>query len=217
VSLPDQWLTRALLDGDLELAQAALDAGAKPNWRGPYGERPLTAAARWGKGAGLIKGLLERGARVDDANATAQTPLMVAAAAGRVRTVRILLEAGADVDRVNRNRESALTYAVVWRKPKVVELLLGWGADAEQRELPWSPLMYAANEHDAKAIRLLLAHGANPRRTDQWDRTAHDIAAQPRYGRTQRQLAVTARQREAIRLLKRASAPPKRGRSSAGR
>lgn len=204
-------------EGDLELAQAALAAGAKPNRRGEDGERPLTAAARWAKAAGLVKGLLERGARVDSTNATGHTPLMIAAAAGSARTAGILLEAGAEVDRVNRNQETALTYAVVWRKPKLVELLLAWGADVEQRELRWSPLMYAANERDPKSIALLLAFGADPRRTDESGRTAYDIASEPRYGRTSRALAVTARQREAIRLLERASAPRRRGRSLARR
>jgi len=76
VSLPDQWLLPALREGDLDLAQAALQTGAKPNLRGPDGERPLTAAARWAKASGLVKGLLERGARVDGTNGTWHTPRM---------------------------------------------------------------------------------------------------------------------------------------------
>jgi uncharacterized protein len=205
VSLADHWLARALGEGDLVVARAALEAGAKPNRRGPDGELPLTAAARWGRGAGLVERLLERGARVDAANTTGHTALMIAAAAGRASTARVLVEAGAEIDRANRKQETALTYAVVWRKPKLVELLLGWGADVEQRGLRWSPLMYAANERDPKTIALLLEHGADPRRTDEWGRTAHDIASEPRYGSSLEELPVTARQRAAIALLERAS------------
>ena len=47
------------------------------------------------------------------------------------------------------------------------------------------------------AVERLSVLDDGKRRTE-WGRTAHDIACQPRYGRTQRELPVTARQREAI-------------------
>lgn len=212
LSLPDRTLWRALEDGDLVVARAAVRAGARPNWRAPGGERPLTAAVRWGKSAALVQTLIERGARVDFMNATSHTPLMIAAAAGRASAVRALLEAGAEVDRANRNQETALTYAVVWRQRKVAELLLGWGADVEHRQLRWSPLMYAANEGDPRAVALLLKHGADPHRRDRFDRTAYDIACQPRYRAMFVERAFTAGEREAMALLARAVAAPRRAR-----
>jgi ankyrin repeat protein len=211
----DGHLSSALAEGDLVLAQAAIAAGANPNRRGPDGERPLTAAARWGGAAAVVKSLLARGARVDFMNATSQTPLMIASAAGRLAIARLLLGAGADADRANRNQETALTYAVVWQKPKLIELLLHAGADVEQRSLSWSPLMHAANAGDPRAVALLLEFGADAGRTDQWGRTAYDIAREPRYDELLTELTPTARQREATRLLGRASAKARR--SSAAR
>jgi len=48
-------------------------------------------------------------------------------------------------------------------KLEVLELLLASGADVGQRGVnDWTPLHYAVVERDAEAVRLLLAHGADP-------------------------------------------------------
>lgn len=46
---------------------------------------------------------------------------------------------------------------------EVLELLLAAGADIQQRGLnDWTPLHYAANRNDLRAVEILLAHGADP-------------------------------------------------------
>jgi uncharacterized protein len=186
----DRRLSRAIENGDLTAVRSALDAGAHPDRRGPNGERPLTAAAGAPRGTHLARAILQRGAQVNLMNAVWQTPLMIAAAQGRLAMARLLLKAGADADRVNRRQESALTYAVVWRRFKLVDILLQHGADVELPPPPgWSPLMYAALEGDSRVAALLLASGANPQRKDGYGRSARTIALERHPGAVIRLLA----------------------------
>lgn len=185
----DHALFHALHDGRLHKIRSALAAGANPNIRGLDGERPLTLVARHARGSQIVKVLLEHGARVEFMNQVGQSPLMVAAAAGRHANARLLLKAGADVNRINRKRETALTYAVVWRRLKLVDLLLQHGADAELPPPPdWSPLMHAAFEGDLRIVAFLLRSGARPNRKDG-------------YGRSARMIAQEGNRRAVIRLL----------------
>jgi ankyrin repeat protein len=102
-------LSRAIENGDLAGVRSALDAGAHPDFRGPYGERPLTAAVVSPRGTHLVRALLQQGARVELMNAVWQTPLMIAAAQGRLPIARLLLETGANPNRVTcRSRERAM-------------------------------------------------------------------------------------------------------------
>jgi ankyrin repeat protein len=74
-----------------------------------------------------------------------------------------------------------LTYAVVYRRAKLVELLLCQRPEVEAPlHSAWSPLMYATHEGDARIVALLLKHGADTHRKDNFGRMALDLASPSR-------------------------------------
>jgi uncharacterized protein len=77
-----------------------------------------------------------------------------------------LIEFGADVNYPDQTGFPSLIAALCSRSPdklRIVELLLANGADVGQRGVnDWTPLHHAIVERDAEAVRLLLAHGADP-------------------------------------------------------
>src|SRR5207247_9702061 len=74
-------LSLACVNGNTELVESLLAAGADPNTTLRGGETVLMTAARTGK-VGPVKALLSRGAIVDAKERRGQTALMVAAADG---------------------------------------------------------------------------------------------------------------------------------------
>ncbi len=111
------------------------------------------------------------------------TPLMFAAQAGDVESLRILLEAGADVNGATRNDGSALVQASINGQEKAAVLLLENGADPNSTDgygltaLHWTlqeglttlvSRPRASNDHlwvhpnMPDLVRALLAHGADP-------------------------------------------------------
>jgi ankyrin repeat protein len=93
---------------------------------------PLIAAARSGR-AEVARVLMERGAKVDEANDRKNTPLWFACQSpargeDRVGVAQVLLDGGADVNRRCEEGSTALHFAA-WRGPaEMVELLLSRGA-----------------------------------------------------------------------------------------
>jgi hypothetical protein len=73
---------------------------------------------------------LENGAYVDCEDQYGNTPLLFAAARGRVPVIRHLLRVGANIDAQGRDGGTPLHSAARWGKAKAVEELLRRGADA---------------------------------------------------------------------------------------
>ena len=92
--------------------------------------------------------------------------------------IRTLLEQGADPNYQDHAGFPALIAALSSDRPEryqIVGLLLGAGADIQERGInDWTPLHYAAATDDVEAIKLLLAHGADPNA-----RTGIDACATP--------------------------------------
>jgi ankyrin repeat protein len=77
-----------------------------------------------------------------------------------------LIGLGADVNYDDPAGFPSLIAALSSGRPErgeIVKLLLDSGADVAQRGVnDWTPLHYAVVERDAAAVRMLLAHGADP-------------------------------------------------------
>src|SRR5829696_8749748 len=88
----------AAINGDLELAQMLIVAGANVRATTRLGAyTPLYLASQQGHG-GVVQALIKAGSDVKAGTPNGTTPLMAAAASGEVDAVRALVEAGADVN-----------------------------------------------------------------------------------------------------------------------
>ena len=90
-------LTDAVERGDLELAEALLQAGADPNAVDAAGDTALVLAAREGR-APLAARLLAAGADARARDALGHTALWFAARGGQLEVVRLLIQKGVDLD-----------------------------------------------------------------------------------------------------------------------
>jgi ankyrin repeat protein len=126
--------------GRTALLPEMLEAGADPN-SGPKGETALISAC-WSD-AEAVRLLLGAGARTVDTTTVfitnkkrvdKVTPLMVAAYAGQMQTVKLLLDAGADINTVDAAGNTALAWAKISRAKakaaKIIQLLEQAGASA---------------------------------------------------------------------------------------
>lgn len=153
-----------------------LQRGFDPNTPDPKGQPGLTLALR-ADAADVADALLAHpDLRIDQANASGETPLMMAALHGRLAWVQRLLERGAQV---NRDGWTPLHYAASGPEPKVVGLLLDRGArvDAPSPNRT-TPLMMAARYGSEDSAVLLLARGADPAVRNDRALSAADFARQ---------------------------------------
>lgn len=95
---------------DLTYMGVLIGKGANVNARDVRGVTPLELASRLGfqEGAQL---LVDQRARVDEANAAGETPLITAVHRKDVAMMRLLLKAGANPDRADNSGRSARDYA----------------------------------------------------------------------------------------------------------
>jgi ankyrin repeat protein len=134
---------------------------------------------------GLVKNLVAQGADVNAETEEKLTPLMIAAQAGRSQTAQELLAAGADVEAVDKDERSPLIYALgngvnMSPSPSVVDVLIKHGEDINLRYSEGStPLMYAAANCDAPAVKMLLERGADAAAKNQKGDTALSVTKYP--------------------------------------
>lgn len=120
------------IDGDIELAQLLIYAGAnlKATTRlGGY--TPVLLAAKNGDAA-MIETLLKGGADPNQATTNGTSPLMFAAASGDVAAVKTLLDKGADIAAKEKAMgQTPLMFATANGRIDVVKLLVSRGADVK--------------------------------------------------------------------------------------
>src|SRR5207302_4005272 len=137
------------------------------------------------------KALLSAGANPNPALVSGETPVMVAARAGKTAVVELLLAKGGNVNPRGARKQTALMWAVSQKHPEVVKVLLAHGADISLRSEKWSQvyavpphgympynreipsgdetaLLFAARDGDLESAKLLVAAGAHVNDADAW-------------------------------------------------
>ena len=113
-------LWQAAHNGCRTLIAPLIRAGANVN-TSYNGTTPLLEAAE--KDAEAVRLLLDAGADPNTAVGSGQTPLIAAAQAGNVETIRLLLAHKAEVDGEGKLRHTPLYYAQRHKRPDVIALL----------------------------------------------------------------------------------------------
>jgi len=168
------WAVRA---NDVPTVQMLIRAGAKVNVASRYGMTPILLAAQNGDPT-VVAALLKAGANPNSALPEGETALMTAARTGNVDSIKLLVETGAKIDaRENWQGQTALMWAAAQNNAAAVKTLITLGADKNERSkllsfpefkwetsgmvvtvLPrggWTPLMYAARDGAADAVKVL--------------------------------------------------------------
>jgi ankyrin repeat protein len=105
------------------------------------------------------------------------TPLIYAAANGRVEVVRVLLEGGVNVERINANQRTALHKAAFFGHLEVCRLLLDWEAKVDPVDkFKHTPLHWAAKAGNLSVVKLLVERGADVRLKNNKGLTASESA-----------------------------------------
>lgn len=155
---------------DARTVRALLERGFDPNAPSEQGQSALFLALREGSVKVIDTLLAHPAIRIDEANRSDETPLMMAALRGNLQATRRLLERGA---RFNRAGWTPLHYAACSEEPQLVALLLDRGSDIEAvSPNGTTALMMAARYGAEESVLLLLKRGANARA-----RNAHSLDA----------------------------------------
>jgi len=159
---------QALIDAVLQVNSAKvrklLGTGAEANATTEEGDPVLNMAV--GKGnLEIIQLLIAKGADLNKADPDGRTPLMLACMGGDERLISILLNKGAKADLTDKFDKTALFFAVDSHSKRVVEIiqdLLRQGAELNLQDFEGiTPLMIAAANGDANALKTLLSKGAD--------------------------------------------------------
>ena len=168
-------LVFAAREGDLESARRLIAAGADVNQQTEYGWTPLLTAVD-NRNYAVARLLIEHGADVNRANKGGWTPLYLAtdnrnieggdypvpkADIDHLEMIRLLLEKGADPNlRIKDNTLTRTIFTMQWFYED--------GA---------TPFLRAAQSSDTELMKLLLAHGADPKIATNHGDTALTAAA----------------------------------------
>ncbi len=119
-----QALTPALWRNNTELAELALDRGAKLDRAVDEGKPLLNQMIRWGQFKQAMW-ILERGASPNVADEQGWTAVHQAASRGNERMLRAVLDAGGEPNCQDNGGNTPLDIAQARRRPKIVALLVG--------------------------------------------------------------------------------------------
>ena len=183
----DENFSSAISKGDFEKAAHLLKEGAdinrliptvEPDDRGMYEGTTtyLIEAASRGQ-VQTVRFLLQNGANPNTAASfSGQTALLAAASRGHAEVVDVLLERGADFFAVDHpSKFNPIEYAIANENASIVRSLLAAGARPTFRRLSFNKEGGAAAR---EIVLMLLKHGVDINRSDDWGRTPLMWAAQ---------------------------------------
>lgn len=156
---------------------ALMDSGESPNAENADGRSALMLAAAAGD-LSAVETLVMAGALLDAQDHYGMTALMNAVVMRRLEVTQLLLDAGADPNTREVGGRTALMFAAATDHAEIVESLIVAGTELDATCGPkWrTPLMIAAEGAREKALRMLLAHGADPSIRDIDGKTAAHLA-----------------------------------------
>jgi len=125
-------LATAAFQGDIEIVQLLIDAGADPNFLGTTAW-PLDLAAGQGYSA-IVETLLFADADIDSLDEDSGTALMSAAAGGYIGIVETLLEAGADPRRKDCYGKRSIAFAAEKGHVEIVNLLASLSTPKDRQQ-----------------------------------------------------------------------------------
>jgi ankyrin repeat protein len=217
--LPKAPLDRAAAEGNCELVEQLLAAGADVNKDSGYGT-PLEIAAKRGH-VGVMVILIVNGALLDvKTDWHGQTPLFEAACRGHTQAVELLLASGADVTGGNAPGSRPLDVAAARWHADVVALLVDAGADINGRDAKTgrTPLHEAVAHTHAGVVQFRIeTRELDPRDAPAFARTLQakqqetvkvliakgaDLNARDAEGKTPLRLAVTTGDRGIAEILR---------------
>jgi len=151
----------ACKEGNLELIQRLLAAGADINATTKDGCTPLLYAALLGH-VEVVQFLLAAGADINATDKDGSTSLLYAASSGHIEVVQSLLAAGANINATTKDGCTPLLSAASSGHVEVVQSLLAAGANINATTKDGcTPLLYAASLGYVEIAKSLLAAGAN--------------------------------------------------------
>jgi ankyrin repeat protein len=158
---------------DMAKTRILLEHGADVNASSSDLRTPLMIAARRPGNSAVVKLLLDRGANPNpNAHpATESSPLIEAASAADAASMELLLAKGADAKAA---AQQALEMSAMFQCSKCVDLLVARNLPKEAYSLALPNIAYLG---DAKAVRLMLDHGADINAVDPLGRTPLMCAA----------------------------------------
>ena len=149
-------LHRACALGDAEAACALLVFGGVDANASARGARAPLARAVCAGHAHLVRPLVARGARLEDANAAGFTALTLAAIQDEAGAVRALARAGAELDARDRNGDTPLHHAAYWGKLAAADALLAAGAACNPMNRQGRTPLFFARAFKRNAVVALL-------------------------------------------------------------
>ena len=173
-------------EGDADVVQLLINAGADIATENVYGRSPLHCACESGQ-LDVVKKLVGAGAGVCDTVNGGDTCLTVAAEYGHTKTVRYLVGLPeVDVNHRDGDNDTVLHYMSGEGDADAVQLLIDAGADIEMKNCDGcSPLHYACESGALDVVKKLVRAGAGVCVTDNNGRTCLTLAVYSNCGHTE--------------------------------
>jgi hypothetical protein len=153
-------LEHAVRNGNREMVQLVLGAGADVNSRNESKETPLMMLGEQAT-ADIVWDLINAGAKLELKDEEGDTALINAATEKNLPVLTALLHAGAKVDARNNEGQSPLMVATSNDQRANIKALIRAGADMNARDKAGkTALDYAIQEGNEKTIKLLQSYGA---------------------------------------------------------